>query len=297
MNCRRSLLAVLLAVALPWLSHAGAADLSLEARRADFETLANAVAEDYVYLEGKRAWWSTVRDRYAQRLDAASTVNAWAAVVEDALSELHDFHIGARPGSEHRGLPVPTDADLWVVPDGTSGRVTAVRTGSDAARAGLAVGDRIDSIGGVAVTSAIDNRLGPAVNAADPAARRWALLSLVTGRREEAREFTVTRAGQPPHAITLPALRRFERPGGLLTSSRTPDGIGLIRFNNSLGQVETIAAFDAGAGLAARCARADSRPARYTERWQQHRCLGHSRPVRDDAPAVPEAPHSTVRAG
>ena len=245
MNGRRSLFAALLAIALASLSHAGAADLSLEARRADFETLANAVAEDYVYLEGKGAWWSTVRDRYAQRVDAAATADEWAAVVEDALGELHDFHIGVRPGSEHRWLPVPTDADLWVVPDGARARIIAVRAGSDAARAGLTVGDRIDSIGGVAVTSAIDNRLGLAMNAADPAARQWAVLSLVTGRRDEEREFTVTRAGRPPRAIKLPALRRFERTAGLLTSSRTPDGVGLIRFNNSLGQVDTIAAFDA----------------------------------------------------
>jgi C-terminal processing protease CtpA/Prc len=244
MNYRGSLLAVLLAIGFPCWSHADAADLSLEARRADFETLSNAVVEDYVYLQGKETWWSTVRDRYAQRVDAASTADSWAAVVEDALGELHDFHVGVRPGSEHRWLPVPTEADLWAIPDGAGARITAVRAGSDANRAGLAVGDRIDSIGGVAVASAIDERLGPAVNAADPIARQWALLSLVTGRREESREFKVSRAGQAPCAITLPARRRVERPDGLLTSSRTPEGIGVIRFNNSLGQVETVVAFD-----------------------------------------------------
>ena len=76
-----------------------AADPPLAARRADFETLWQAVAEDYVYLDGKRAWWATARERYARRVDAASTADAWAAVVEDALSELHDFHVGVRPGS------------------------------------------------------------------------------------------------------------------------------------------------------------------------------------------------------
>jgi hypothetical protein len=89
-------------------------------RRADFETLANAIAEDYVYLDGTRRSWSTVRERYLSRVEAASTADAWAAVIEDALSELHDFHIGVRPGSAHRWLPVPTDADLWAVPEGGS---------------------------------------------------------------------------------------------------------------------------------------------------------------------------------
>jgi len=245
MNCRRLPAALLLAIGIPCSSYAGAADLSLEARRADFETLANAIAEDYVYLDGKRSSWSTVRERYLSRVEAASTADAWAAVIEDALSELHDFHIGVRPGSAHRWLPVPTDADLWAVPEGGIARITAVRAGSDAARAGIAVGDRIESIGGIAVASAIDARLGPAVSSNDPSNRQWALLSLVTGRREESREFTVSRAGGAPRAIKLPVLRSFERPGGPLTSSRTPEGFGLVRLNNSLGDMETIAAFDA----------------------------------------------------
>ena len=235
---------MLLALSVPLWSYAGAADLSLEARRADFETLSNAIPEDYVYLDDKRAWWSTMRDRYAERVDAATTVDAWAAVVEDALSELHDFHVGVRPGSEHRWLPVPTEADLWAVPDGAGARIIAVRAGSDADRAGLGVGDRIDSIGGVAVAAAIDHHLGPAVNAADPAARQWALLSLVTGRREESREFTVSRGGGKSRSIQLRAIHRFERAEGALVSSRTPGGVGLIRFNNSLGDQKTVAAFD-----------------------------------------------------
>jgi carboxyl-terminal processing protease len=143
-------------------------------------------------------------------------------------------------------LPVPTDADLWAVPDGTGAAVTAVRRGSDAARADLVVGDRIERIGSNTVAAAIDERLGPAVDAHDPAARQWALLSLVTGRREESREFVVSRTGQVPRAITLPAIRSFGRPDGPLTASRLPGGVGVIRINNSLGNQQTVAAFDAG---------------------------------------------------
>ncbi|MEO8160302.1 MAG: S41 family peptidase [Arenimonas sp.] len=245
MRLRRCLLATLAILGCAGTPPAAGSELSLAARRADFETLWQAVAEDYVYLDGKRPWWATARERYARRVAAANTADAWATAVEDALDELHDFHVGVRPGSARRWLPVPTAADLWAVPDGGAALITAVREGSDAARAGLGVDDRIEAIGGDPVATAIDRRLGRAVNLADSDARQWALLSLVTGRRGEARAFVVSRAGAARRLVTLPAVRRFDRPAEPVSWSRLPGGIGIIRINNSLGRQETVSAFDA----------------------------------------------------
>jgi C-terminal processing protease CtpA/Prc len=233
------------AAALVLASGAPAADLNLESRRADFAELATTVTDQYVYLDGKRAAWSTVKERYAERVDRAITADAWSAVLEDALDELHDFHTGVRPNSARAWLPVPTAADLWAVPDRDGARVVAVRAGSDAARAGIAVGDRVEQVDGIATADAIAQRLGGAADARDADARGWAILSLVTGRRGEPRTLVLRGPDGRERKVTLPAQRRIERPATPVTWSRLPDDVGVVRFNNSLGDQATVEAFDA----------------------------------------------------
>lgn len=222
-----------------------AADLSLAARRADFATLWTTVEEQYVYLGDGRAAWASLPARYAARVERADTADAWSALIEDALDELRDFHVGMNPGSAHTRLAVPTSADLWAVPDGDAIRVTAVRPGSDAARAGLRANDRIERIDGAPVPAAIAGTLGVPGDQASSQAREWAVLTLVTGRRAMTRTFDVRTNGGTTRTVALPAQRRFDRPDTPVTWRRTPDDIGVIRFNNSIGEVATVAAFDA----------------------------------------------------
>ena len=231
--------------AFAFASGAPAADLTPESRRADFAEMATIVADQYVYLDGKRAAWTTVKERYADRVERATTADAWSAVLEDALDELHDFHTGVRPNSARAWLPVPTAADLWAVPDGDGARVVAIRAGTDAARAGIVVDDRIEQLDGKAMAEAIAQRLGPAAYGRDADARAWAILSLVTGRRGEPRTFVLRGSDGSVRSVTLPAQRRVERSTDPVTWNRLPEGIGVIRFNNSLGDQATVAAFDA----------------------------------------------------
>ena len=84
----------------------------------------------------------------------------------------------------------------------------------------------------------------PAVDAQQAAAREWAVLSLVTGRRDEPRKFAVRTGNDVARTVVLPAQRRIDRPTTPVTWSRLPDGIGVIRFNNSLGEQAAVAAFD-----------------------------------------------------
>jgi carboxyl-terminal processing protease len=106
------------------------------------------------------------------------------------------------------------------------------------------VDDRVEQVDGTAMAAAIAVRLGPAAHARDADARAWAILSLVTGRRGEPRTFVLRGSDGSVRPVTLPAQRKTDRPATPVAWSLMPDGIGVIRFNNSLGDQATVAAFD-----------------------------------------------------
>ena len=224
---------------------AQAADLSLASRRADAERLVEMVREDYVYLDEPGHCWRGVRERYAERVDAAATDDAWRRVLEDMLDELHDFHAEIGPGSVATRWAVPTGADLWAEWRGERAVLTAVRAGSDAQRAGLRPGDEVLRIGGTPIASAAQSELHCDEARASAAARRWALLTQLAGRRGMARTLEIRDGSGATRTLTLPAEHRFDRPTARVSVQRLAHEQASIRINNSMGQQQTVAEFDA----------------------------------------------------
>jgi C-terminal processing protease CtpA/Prc len=244
MHARRS--AAMLAFATLVIGTAtGAAPSSPADRQADFKEFVQDVAENYAWADRPQKPWLTWESRYASAVNAADSKESLAAVIAAALDELHDFHAEVRSRNPNRWLPVPTFADVWAVPDGSLARVTAVRPGSDAQRAGIVAGDELTHIGGRPVAPAIAARLGKVPGVTDAAAKDWALLSLLAGRSEEERHLTFRDAAGHSREVVLPVERRFDRPAGSLVARQLPGEIGYIRFNNSIGEQSTVAAFDA----------------------------------------------------
>ena len=270
MNCMRVLAGVLFIVLLASRPAFGESvrGPSAAAKRADFAQFVHDFANNYAYLQQPARPWLSWPTRYAAAVDAARSSEAFAEVLAAALDELHDFHAEVRVRNPQRWLAVPTFADIWSEPAagatgdsayGTSALVRAVRAGSDAQRAGIVVGDRVLRVDGVPLQAAVSARLNsslaaaPATASADEAAVAWAVHSLLAGRADAARQFTLVDPQGRLREVSLPVQRRFDRAPGALTvrhlrwqSPQQPSGqIGVIRFNNSLGEQSTVAAFDA----------------------------------------------------
>jgi C-terminal processing protease CtpA/Prc len=224
---------------------AHAQDFSLSSRQADFKSFVHDFEDSYVYLDRPEKPWLTWEARYSADIDKADSKEAFDTVLASALSELHDFHAEVRSRVPNRWLPSPTFTDIWAEFQNGHAIVTAVRQGSDAERAGIRVGNQITAVGSTPLQTAISNRLTPAVDQEDARGRQWALLSVLTGRSDEARIFTVVGIDGSARTITLPVKRQFNSPEGSLTTKTLPGNVGLIRFNNSLGEQKTVAAFDA----------------------------------------------------
>ncbi len=218
---------------------------TLAGRLSDFQTFVLDFQNSYAYRDRPDQPWLTWETRYRGAVQQADSKNAFSLVLASALSELHDFHAEVRSHVPDRWLPVPTFADLWAELDGSDAVVTAVRQGSDAERAGVRVGDQIVSVDGVALERALADRLTPQAGSTDSAARQWALLSVLTGRAEQARVLVLKDRAGTLRTITLPVERRFDRPAGALSFRTLPGNLGLIRFHNSLGEQGTVTAFDA----------------------------------------------------
>ncbi len=223
---------------------ANAADFSDDARIADLSTFVHDFSDNYAWPDRPDKPWLTWSDRYKAAVLGAHSPESYAAVIEAALDELHDFHAEVRAHNPHRWLPVPTFADIWATEDAAGAAVIAVRRGSDAERAGIMPGDHVTAISGQSVSTAIDERLTASVDDRDAHAREWALLSLLAGRGDEERHLTAQDPLGHVRALTLQLERRFDRPAGELASGRLGNGIGWIRFNNSIGDINTVAAFD-----------------------------------------------------
>src|ERR1035441_7860083 len=132
-----SLLIILTALTCVSSTRTVAQNFSESTRREDFKTFLFDFRDNYAYLDRAEKPWETWDRRYSAAVDSANSPEAYAAVFESALDEV-------RSRNPHRWLPVPTFADIWAELRGEDAVVVAVRRGSEAERAGILPGDRVD---------------------------------------------------------------------------------------------------------------------------------------------------------
>lgn len=207
-------------------------------RAADLDQLWDEVEGNYVYLGDRAAAWRAARPRYASLAAQADTLDAWTSVLARALDELADFHIEVNPRPSDDWRPVPTCAMAWAEWRGDQALVTAVQPGSRAAQAGVLPGDEILALDGQPIATAVPP-------AATPALRGHRLLQRLAGRRRTHIDLSLRAPGGATRTVRLECDCEVERAQEPVSARRLPSGHGLIRFNNSLGDTATVAAFDA----------------------------------------------------
>jgi C-terminal processing protease CtpA/Prc len=236
----------MLAAAGPW-STAMASDVApdpVQVFTADVDALGRELAASYAYFDQKTTDWDHVRRLYQEEAGGVSDERAFLNLVERMLEELYDFHVTLNLHNDDSPAQVPALADLWAGMRNGRPIITAVRPFTPAARAGVRVGMEILSIDGRPLVEQLRDRLGRCGARGDPAATDWALVALLAGRGTAARRLTLAEAGK----LRTFTLEPCPRGGSEKTSldHRVLDGnVGLVRFNDSLGDNATVAAFDA----------------------------------------------------
>ena len=235
------LLAVLSLAALP------AAAQEAADYRADALAIEGLVDAQYAYLE--RLPEGAFPDSAVLRAEAEAVTDQRSLLryAERAVAALADHHAITGSSSEDSWALVPSYSDLWVEPEDGGWRITAVRDGSPAEAAGVRAGDELVAVEGMPTGAAVEAFWADLGLEVTPQRAGYAARVLAAGRRDRARELTVRGADGTERRLELPslyALPRTERPA--VEVSAAPDGgeAMVIRFNDSLGEDATIAAFD-----------------------------------------------------
>ncbi len=194
---------------------------------------------EYCFFAEKTTDWLRVRDEYARRCALVESPDGFKRVLQAALTELYDAHthVHDTPAGTPRFPPFDVIADE----DRDGGaRVTAVQSGSDAQLAGLLVGDVVQAVDGVTLVQAATALEAQCLLRPDPVARRYAVVTALSGRRGAERLFDVQRDDDRLR-LSLRFTNTPERPP--VEWKEVAPGVGLIAIH-TFGPPEVVPAFD-----------------------------------------------------
>jgi len=209
----------------------------------DFSYVVEQVARQYAYFDRKATRWSDVERLYADELKAVHDKREFIGFLEHVLDELYDPHAHLTVNTSESRRLVPSGTDLWAEWRGREAVVTEVRVGTDADRASVRQGSFVVAVNGVPIMDATEALMGRTYPHSVAGARDWALRAVLAGRHNEQRTLLLQdRNG--PRTVVLPARDQFALPAAKPLAFSADNGVGLVRFNDSLGDESTVGAFD-----------------------------------------------------
>ncbi|HEY0598490.1 S41 family peptidase [Brevundimonas sp.] len=214
--------------------------------RADALAIEALVNSHYAYLD--RLPGGAFPDSAVLRAEAGSVTDRASLLryAERAVAALADHHAITGSSFGDSWALVPSYSDLWVEPADGYWRILAVRQNSPAEAAGVRAGDDLIAVDGVATGVAVADfwtGLGLEVT---PDRAGYAARVLAAGRRDRMRDLTVRGDDGVERRLSLPSVYALPRSERAPVEAGVAPGGGtlVIRFNDSLGDTATIAAFD-----------------------------------------------------
>lgn len=205
----------------------------------------------YAYLDRPELDVDALFARARALATSADSPGAFRSVIYQTLRAFADPHLIAGPLDSTDYAVVPSASDLAVGYEGDKFVILDVRAGSDADRAGVRPGWTLLAVNGRPPAEAAREPFGAVLPYPSPRQLAFGATVALAGLRGDDRPRTLSfDAGGVSTTVRLPPTSRFVRSlRGLspLSIQRVrEDGrtVGVVRFNNSLGDNATIAAFD-----------------------------------------------------
>ncbi len=237
---------------------------------ADAKSIARLISDNYAYVDELPDHEMPSSPQLEAERDAVHDEDSLLRYAEDVIAVLADHHALTGKSLKDDWAIIPSYADIWITRSGKAYVVDAVKADSIAYRAGIRPGDRLAKVHGKPIEVAVSafwSRIG-----LDPVGERgsYAARVMAAGRRDRQRVLTfVTRGGE--RTFTLDNLYQHQADRPALTVD-VANGVTTIRFNNSIGDLPTIAAFDAEMAKLKQTARGLGRSG--TEKAHKDRLIG-----------------------
>ncbi len=211
--------------------------------REDLETAWRMVDSSYAYLDRKRTHWPSVRCHYLEEVEGVDNPQDFVNLLESMLGHLYDHHLHLGVSNERSFRLFPSGAQVAGEWREFRARITAVRTGSEAERAGVLPGMEVLSVDGIPVAEALAAIRPRFAALVSPAAEDWALRTILAGRQGAPITLGL-RGGDGVREVTLSGAPPSTREGHL-TAQRLEGNIGYIRIHDALASEELIHRWDA----------------------------------------------------
>jgi carboxyl-terminal processing protease len=202
------------------------------------------IARNYAYLDKLPGSQIPQSDVLASERLAVHDARTLLVYAEKRIASLADHHAITESSFADSWALVPSYTDLWIVEREGRFIVDAVRADSPAKHAGITEGDIVLAVDGIPFAQAVakfseDLGLSQTQVRAEYAAR-----VLVAGRRDRTRRISVQNAKGRVRELDLPSLYAQHSPTLPPLTVCHSGRATVIRFNNSLGDLSAIRAFD-----------------------------------------------------
>jgi carboxyl-terminal processing protease len=209
----------------------------------DAQSLVGLIRDNYAYIDELPGGVVPSSAALNAERDAVHDQDSLLRYAEDAITALADHHALTGRSFKDDWAIVPSYSDIWIVKSGEDFVVDAVKESSVAEHAGVHVGDRLVAVDGVLTATAIKSFWARLGLSAEGERAPYAARVLAAGRRDRTRKLTF---GGPQGVRTLVLDSVYTVPTTMpALSVASSAGRTTIRFNNSIGDQPTIAAFDA----------------------------------------------------
>lgn len=234
-------------VFLSLLLAAGAAPSAPEPARlrSDAVALEQLVNENYAYLERLPQKRFSVTPKLRSELQSIATPRELVRYSERALMLLADHHAITGASLKDSWAVFPSYGDLWIERSGGHYVIEQVREDSPADEAGIRPGDRLVSIGAQPTSVAVTEFWRDLGTTGGGERDGYAARVLAAGRRDRPRALGIQDDSGHVRRLLLPSMyseEQVDRPP--LTATAAGETL-VIRFQDSLGNVDTVEAFDA----------------------------------------------------
>ena len=213
--------------------------------REDARAIEALVNERYGYLDRFPGQRMPMSDALRAEAEAVSDQPSLLRYAERAVTALADHHAITGSAFNDSWSLVPSFSDLWIEPEGGRWRITAVREASPAEAAGVRTGDELTAVGDASTGEAVEafwRDLG--LDAAGDRAG-YGVRVLAAGRRDRPRDLTIRGADGTERRLTLDNLYAVQKRDRPEVEARAEGEVLVVRINDSLGDPDTVAVFDA----------------------------------------------------